>query len=300
MTATLETPVASPPDPTRSRTGRTLAWVGAVVGALAIVWGALNLASLVARQETSGTTTLAAAPTVELVADGAVRVHAASAADVRVAHSARYAFVDPHWSVTSSDDRLVVAYRCAWRYLWNCDTSLDVTLPVGTRVVVRSSDGDVVLAGTTGGADLRTSNGAVDVRDVTGDLVVRSSNGDVSVVDVAGAVRASSSNGAVTVHRAQSVDARSSNGRVEVDDVAGAVVADTSNGGIEVSRARADVRATTSNGTVTVYGTGEPVALDMDTSNGRMTIEGPTDPTAAVQVFIRSSNGDVRYLSPRD
>ena len=58
-----------------------------------------------------------------------------------------------------------------------------------------------------------------------------------------------------------------------------------------------DVYAETSNGRITVYGDEEPVALTIQTSNGDEIIEGPTDPDAERTVEMRSSNGDVAYLS---
>jgi DUF4097 and DUF4098 domain-containing protein YvlB len=66
---------------------------------------------------------------------------------------------------------------------------------------------------------------------------------------------------------------------------------------VEISAVGGDVYAETSNGRVTVYGDDEPVALTIQTSNGDEIIEGPTDPDAERTVEMRSSNGDVAYLS---
>ena len=60
-----------------------------------------------------------------------------------------------------------------------------------------------------------------------------------------------------------------------------------------------DIDAHASDGDVTVYGTGEPVALDISTNDGRQTIEGPIDPTSSGHVRIRTSDGDASYLGPR-
>jgi hypothetical protein len=290
---------APPSTPTRSSGGRTLAWVGGGLGLLLILWAAVDVVSLVARQEAVAQTTHAAAPVVELIADGDVTVTATSRDDVAVERTGAWAFVAPELRTRETSERLVVEYTCPWRYLWNCETDLDVTLPAGTQVVVRTSDGDVRASGRLDGAELRTSNGRVEASSVTGDLEARTSNGDVVVTDVTGAVTARTSNGRIEVTGAGSLDAHTSNGAVDVLDVAGAVDVESSNGRIDVADARSDVSAVTSNGAVTVRGTGEPVALDIATSNGRQVVEGATDPEAAVQVFIRSSNGPVAYLSPR-
>jgi hypothetical protein len=294
------TPAPSPsPPPTRSSGGRTLAWVGGSLGLLMILWVGFDVVSLVARQDAVAQSTHAAAPVVELVADGDVTVTAEARTDVAVERTGAWAFEPPNFSARETSERLVVEYTCAWRYLWNCETGLDVALPVGTRVVVRTSDGDVRATGTLDGAELRTSNGRVEASSVTGDVVARTSNGAVVVTDVGGAVTAQTSNGRIEVTGVGSLDAHTSNGAVDVLDVAGAVDVESSNGRVDVADARSDISAVTSNGSVTVRGTGEPVALDMDTSYGREIVEGATDPAAAVQVFIRSSNGSVAYLGPR-
>ncbi len=300
MSTVTDTPAPAPTrDPRRSGGARALLWIGGVLGGLAILWAGLDLVSLVAREKSSGEATYAAAPKVELVADGRVTVSTGGGDEVRVLRSARFAFVDTRYSADASPDRLVVSHQCSWGWALSCEADLDVTLPAGTTLVVRTSDGDVRVSGVLGDAELRSSNGKVVASALGGDLVAHSSNGSVDVRDVAGAVRATSSNGSVVVRGASSVEAHSSNGRVEVEDVSGIVVATSSNGGVEVAGARADITATSSNGNVTVYGTGLPVALDIGTSNGAQRTEAPTDPAASVRVTIRSSNGSVSYLPPR-
>ncbi|UJP40169.1 DUF4097 family beta strand repeat-containing protein [Cellulomonas palmilytica] len=301
MSTVIETPAPPAParDPRRSAGAKALLCIGGTIGALAIAWAALDLASLIAREKTSGEGTYAAAGTVELVADGRVTVTAGGSDEVHVAREARFAFADPHYSADTSSDRLTVSYTCAWSWLWQCDTDLDVTLPADTTLVVRSSNGDVRATGVLGDADLRSGNGRVEASALGGDLVAHSSNGSVEVTDVAGSVRATSDNGSVVVHGAASVEARSSNGRVEVEDVDGVVIATSDNGGVQVADARDDITARSSNGDVTVYGTGDPVALDIHTSNGGQRTEAPTDPAADVKVVVRSSNGSVSYLPPR-
>ena len=307
MTTVLDTPAstppATPPAPRLHGTGRVLAWIGGTLGILAIIWFSLDVASMIAREETSGEATHPARGVVELVADGRVTVTAAPAGtstdEIHVARKAHFAFVDPKYSTTVTDDRTVVSYGCVMGWVWNCSTSLDVTLPAGTTVQVRTSDGDIRVQGVVGDVELRTSNGRVEASALGGDVIATSSNGDVRVVDAVGAVQARSDNGSVTVRGAASVQAHSSNGRVEVEDVAGEVKATSSNGDVKVADARSDITAESSNGDVRVYGTGEPVALVIDTSNGGRTVEAPTDPAAPVQVRIRSSNGSVSYLAPQ-
>jgi hypothetical protein len=288
-----------PPDPTRSPLGRALAWTGGIVGGLLILGGAVSVAGQLAATTVTAHESFPASDVVELVADGHVTV-AVGGSTVEVDRTARYAFGRPTFTSEVDGDRLVVSHLCRSWVFSNCTASLDVTLPADTRLVVRTSNGQIRASGLTGDADLRTSNGRVAVSQIGGDLRVRTSNGEVTVADVGGDAVLGTSNGTIHVGGVDgSVEARSSNGEVRVDDVGGAAYVRSSNGGLEVAAVRGDVDAQTSNGSVTVRGTGEPVALDISTSNGRQTVDAPTDPDADVQVRISSSSGDVSYLGPR-
>jgi hypothetical protein len=285
MTTTLERPPVTPPSP-RSPAARALTVTGAIVGGILLLsggWSALNLLVLGSDDATtvSRTASYAAPAVVELVADGHVDVR--SGGDrVEVERTARTAFSTARYSVAQSADRLVVRYRCdGWRPGF-CSASLDVTVPDGTAVVVRASDGDVTATGLRGTLDVHVSDGESSVSDIDGDVTVRVSSGSTDVRDVRGSVAVSSADGAVSV-----------------DDVTGSVTASSSDGRVEISGVEGDVDAHASDGDVTVYGTGEPVALDISASDGRQTVEGPTDPDASTHVRIRTSDGDAAFLGPR-
>jgi len=301
MTTVIDAPATAPTPPPspRSPLGRGLLWTGAVLGALAIVWTGLTTVGLIGSQRAEGVEHHAAAGTVELVADGDVSVVGASVDGVDVDRHAWYSFRAPQYSASTADDRLLVEYRCTLDWLWQCRTSLDVTVPTGTHLVIRSSDGSVRARQIVGDVDARTSNGRVEVQDVDGAVHGQSSDGSVDVRLVTGPVEARTSNGSIVVAGAASVTARTSDGSVDVMDVEGAVEARSSNGSVLVEDAHGDVEAVSSDGSVTVYGTGVPVALDIRTSDGRQTVSAPTDPSAPVHVTIRSSNGAVSFLAPR-
>lgn len=275
-----------PPEPPRTGRGpasRVLLVIGVVVGAAAVLWAAIFFVDLAMSRTTTQHASYGAVGTVELVADGDVTVGVAEG-DVEVDRIAHSGLTAPAYGVEESATGLVVTHECD-RRLWvassRCAGDLGVTLPAGTEVVVRTTNGDVVADG------------------VAGDLDVWSSNGDVEVTSVTGALKADTSNGDVVVDGAAAdAEVRSSNGQIEVTDVGGDLDATTSNGQIEVAGVVGDVRAESSNGDVTVTGDGEPVDLTIETSNGSQTSEGPTDPDAGRAVEIRSSNGDVSYLIP--
>ena len=79
----------------------------------------------------------------------------------------------------------------------------------------------------------------------------------------------------------------------------GAVTTHTSDGRTTIAAVDGDVDARASDGDVTVYGNGEPVALTMQTSDGRQTVDAPTDPDAPISVRIHTADGDASYLGPR-
>ncbi|GEM00413.1 DUF4097 family beta strand repeat-containing protein [Cellulomonas terrae] len=286
MTSTLERPVDAPSPAPRGPGARALTWTGAVVGGVLLLSGAYSAIDLLAMGSddattVSGSATYDAAPVVEIVADGHVSV-TTGGDRVEVERTERTVLAAAHYRTDVSGDRLLVSYRCDWWRPGFCSASLDVTVPDGTSVLVRATDGAVTATSLRGPLDVRVSDGETDVSDIVGDVTVRTADGRAGVSDVRGSVSVSSADGEITV-----------------SDVSGAVTTRSSDGRTEISRSRSDIDAQASDGSVTVYGTGEPVALDISTADGGQTIEGPVDPTSSVSVRIRTSDGHAAYLGPR-
>ena len=286
-----------PEPPRRGVTARVLGTVGVLVALAVIAYGALFLVDLTMSETSTTHRSYDAVDTVELVADGDVTVTAAEG-DIEVDVIAHSGLRDPGYSEDSSANRLELTHRCGWSIaLPRCSGGLDVTLPAGTEVVVRTENGTIVASGLAGDVSLNTSNGRIEAADIGGSLTVDSSNGDIDVTSSGADVEAATSNGEIDVADVDgAVTADSSSGDVTVGSVTGDVSATSSNGTVEISEVGGNVHGESSNGEVTVVGDGEPVALTIETSNGDEIIEGPTDPQAARTVEIRSSNGDVAYL----
>ena len=286
MTDTLERPVDAPTPAPRGPGARALTWTGAIVGGVLLLSGAYSAIDLLVLGSGDATTTAdrasyAAAPVVELVADGLITV-TTGGDRVEVERSGRTALSTPVYQVDEIADRLRVSYRCDWWRPGYCSASLDVTVPDGTAVVVRAWDGSVTATSLRGPLDVHTGDGATSVSDIVGDVSVRTSDGRTDISDVQG-----------------SVHAHASDGSIVVSDVSGAVTTRSSDGGTEISGARGDIDAHASDGYVRVYGTGEPVALDISTADGGQTVEGPVDSTSSTHVRIRTSDGHAAYLGPR-
>ena len=218
---------------------------------------------------------------VELVADGDITV-TTGGSGVEVERTSRVASSHATYKASVSGDRLVVKHVCAWWHPGYCEAGLNVTVPSGTEVVVRGSDGSVEATSLTGPLTVHTSDGETTISDIDGDVSLQSADGDATIDDVRG-----------------DVSARSSDGRIDVANVTGSVTTHTSDGRTTIAEVDGNVDARASNGDVTVYGNGEPVALTIETNDGRQTVDAPTDPSASVSVHIHTVDGDATYLGPR-
>jgi hypothetical protein len=283
MTTLLDEP--APTQPSETPRGRALAWVAGTVGAVLLISGAVSLLSLALfldedRATTTADYTYEAPPTVELVADGSVTV-ASGGTRVLVAAIARSALSSATYSADETGDRLTVTHRCSW--YGSCSASLEVVVPAGTDVVIRGRDGDVRASSLVGGLDVRAGDGRVSVSDIDGSIRISASDGDVEVRGVTG-----------------SVDLTARDGDIEVGGVAGSLALESSDGRVRIEDVAQNIDVTSSDGDVDIYGTGRPVALDIQTSDGRQVVDAPTDPLAEVHVRVVAHDGDVRYLGPRD
>ena len=128
---------------------------------------------------------------------------------------------------------------------------------------------------------------------------VASSNGSIHVDSIDGAARLHTSNGPIRGNGVTgALDIETSNGRVELTDVNGPVAARTSNGAIDLTfDAVRDVRASTSNGGISLRLPAEPAAsLRAHTSNGA--IHSDFDVTAHGLISKRSLEGAIGAGGP--
>ena len=201
-----------------------------------------------------------AAPVVELVADGHVTV-TTGGDRVEVERTASTALAPATTARARRPPR--VSYRCDWWRPGFCSASLDVTLPDGTPWSSAPATARSTATSLRGPLDVHVSDGDIDVSDIDGDVTVRTADGGTASATSAARSRVSSADGADDgPGRLRLGHPRSSDGRI---DIAGA---------------RGDIDAHASDGDVTVWGTGEPVALDISATDGRQVVEGPTDPTS--------------------
>ncbi|WP_031516158.1 DUF4097 family beta strand repeat-containing protein [Streptomyces sp. NRRL F-5123] len=181
---------------------------------------------------------------------------------VRVEGSAGVSAVSVHREVHYRGDKPGATSHVDKGVLWlsgcgrHCGADYVVTVPAGLAVAGGTSNGAITLKGV-GTADVHTSNGKITVTGATGALKVRTSNGAVSVEGTRGGV-----------------DAQSSNGRITV-----------------TTPIPQDVRAHTSNASVTVTAAPAAYRISAKTSNGAKTVDLADDPSAAYRLDLSTSNG---------
>jgi DUF4097 and DUF4098 domain-containing protein YvlB len=101
------------------------------------------------------------------------------------------------------------------------ETTFEVTVPEGTRVILRSMNGSLSVRGVKGAADLHTNNGDVDVTDGADRVEMVTLSGDATGLRLRGSVEVTSLNGTVSLTDVQgrSVHVESTSGDLELVNV---------------------------------------------------------------------------------
>jgi DUF4097 and DUF4098 domain-containing protein YvlB len=142
------------------------------------------------------------------------------------------------------------------------DSKFQVWIPVGSRVIARSTSGDVTVKGTKGSVEAHSTSGDVTVSDASDRVIAESVSGDVHVSQVAGDVRSESVSGT-----------------------------------IELRDATGDVRAETTSGDVSLLGvTSRNVVAS--TVSGEVEYDGNIDATGRYE--FHSHSGDIRLEIPEN
>ena len=164
---------------------------------------------------------------------------------------------------------------------------IDVTLAMeGDRAVLRAVYTPDPSSPDRRGASARVSVPAGSV------LTLRTSNGSVDVAGITGTVVADTSNAGVTsTGPLEALRVRTSNGKVVVQQGGGLLTLETSNGAIEIDAKDAVVEARTSNGKITFGGSLAAGTTRMRTSNA--TIDLTLPPDAAFSVDAQTSNARI-------
>lgn len=155
--------------------------------------------------------------------------------------------------------------------------SYDIKLPKDLSVgLIECSDGHIALENVGGNPDLNTSNGTIKASGINGILSAHTSNGDITVSDVRSLKELSTSNGSIVADLPRAYED---------------VNIKTSNGSITLFLSptlAADIRASTSNGTLSYSGLNIDVTTqDQVSLNGKMNEGG-------FRVNLVTSNGSIK------
>ncbi len=144
-------------------------------------------------------------------------------------------------------------------------TTVDFTIsvPEKTNLVIHTRNGDIILDGTQGKADLNSEFGSIEVSNVAGGLAATSNNGKVRARHIrlldsgSGDISLKSSFGDVSLDDAdtQKINAESTNGAVSLTNVtaSGDISLSSNFGSISISKGKgANLQANTNHGTVTI------------------------------------------------
>jgi DUF4097 and DUF4098 domain-containing protein YvlB len=140
------------------------------------------------------------------------------------------------------------------------DSKFELSVPVGVRVIARSTSGDVSVKGTKGAVEARSTSGDVTVAEATDRIVLESVSGDVRGSQLTGEVRGESVSGT-----------------------------------IEIRDANGDVRAETTSGDVSLLGVTSR-SVFATTVSGEVEYDGTIDANGRYE--FHSHSGDIRLEIP--
>ncbi|MEO8194340.1 MAG: DUF4097 family beta strand repeat-containing protein [Gemmatimonadales bacterium] len=157
------------------------------------------------------------------------------------------------------------------------NAEFDITVPIGTRVVLEGFSAPLSVRGVKGAAKVESLSGGIQVADAAGQVIVSTVSGNIAVSKVDGDVRA---------------DAVS--GRLDITDVDGNIDGESVSGGVAIVGARSkSVRAETVSGSVGYSGTFDPAGnYTFKTHAGRIRLGMPADAGATVSLQTFSGNVD--------
>jgi DUF4097 and DUF4098 domain-containing protein YvlB len=178
----------------------------------------------------------------------------------------------------------------------NSGAAVTIAVPVGAKLDLKTSNGEVHVSGAVADVSVQTSNGAIDVRGATGPIDLSTSNGSITLNGGSGTLKLDTSNGAIDASTTSAVQvaATSANGALRF---AGALSPKSTNT-LRSSNALVDVTlpadasftvsAATSNGKVT---SDFPIKGDNQTDQQ---VKGTVGEDPQTTLTLETSNGDIK------
>ncbi|MCZ2857877.1 DUF4097 family beta strand repeat-containing protein [Blastococcus sp. VKM Ac-2987] len=215
-------------------------------------------------------------------------------ADVTAAEQTRVTFSDGELLVRSTSRPRLPFFGSG------PEIEVDVVLPAGSSLEVRTTAGDVTCTGRLGDAELESRHGGIRLEQA-GRLRARSSSGNISAAAVTGETDASTSYGDVRIgETAGPARLETGYGNVTVDRALDSLTGTTKYGQVRVGQAvRGSLVLETAYGEVEA-GVREGTAAWLDVSSGAGRVrnlltesEGPEGSAETVEIHARTSYGDI-------
>lgn len=166
------------------------------------------------------------------------------------------------------------------RGFWNAgnfDIDIHVTVPIGSRIQVKTTSGAIQVKGVDGTLDLRSGNGEIDVQGNPTEARLETINAGIEFEG-----------------KDSDVDARTVNGSIDLRGVAGEVFATAISGSIQVEAGVVDrVELKTLSGSIDLSARfSQDVRAHLKTFNGSIQLELPSDTSARFD--IESFSGGIQ------
>ena len=136
--------------------------------------------------------------------------------------------------------------------------SFEIRTPANSTAELRTSGGNIRVAGLTGNQELRTSGGNITLENLSGNTEARTSGGNINVNSFSG-----------------NLNARTSGGNIRLDDISGSADVRTSGGNIRGDKISGNLEAVTSGGSINITASNVDKHLVLRTSGGNVTANVP-------------------------
>jgi DUF4097 and DUF4098 domain-containing protein YvlB len=199
---------------------------------------------------------------------------------------------------------------------------MDIVVPTGSSLIVKSGSADVRASGQLASAKIKSGSGDVSLERLTGAGSIDTGSGDVALTVAEGELRVRSGSGDFGASRLGAATTVSSgSGDIRVEHAAGPVVVKTGSGDLEIDQAENDVTMTTGSGDTVIrtatrgritskgasgdlrigVPSGTPVWTDITTVSGIVSsgLEGVGEPEPGadyIEVRATTVSGDVHLV----
>ena len=269
----MATPTTAPPvaanRPAAQRPGGgrlSLRVLGVALSVLLVVWGALSLASLLARVTETRSATFSGVASLELDLgfESVEIVGSTSVTSVAMDRSYTWSMVKPSIGARQDGDRLVLTSSCPFTPGVPCSGRVRLLVPAELRVQGDTGDGHLTLRDLTGPVTVATGDGGVDVSEIGGLLSVTTRDGSVDATEL----------------RSTDLTVTSQDGDVR----------------LAFSTPPTSVRTDSQDGSVDVTVPKDGTSYDVvtDTRDGSRQVSLPTDPSSARRIVVRTQDGGIR------